>query len=327
MWKTLSYEVLGSSHYKAKKVCQDKTYTYNQNGVVAVALADGAGSASHSDVGASIACKSICEYIGQYFDELLTLHAFEVKEKIVGYVLENIIQKAQEMGCEKEALASTLLCVAVKGERIMGFHVGDGIIAYVKNHFLKTLSKPDNGEFANSTYFVTSSRAIEKAKVFAGRKEGITGFALMSDGSCASLYKKKEDMPASALKKLINGLQYTYNSGFFGIVKRLFDDGVSKYTTDDCSIALLCNNEVNENDFTKADRLELCKLFDIGYNAPTTALLERFAILKYTSNGKTLEDISNHINLAKRKTAYRLKHLEKLGMIVRDGELYKSDIC
>ena len=141
MWKTLNYEVIGKSHIKAKKVCQDKTFSLSQNGVIVSALADGAGSYEYSDIGAIIACKSICRFIAENFDDLINItNANEVITKIVNHVVMDIENKSDEMNCDTEKLSSTLLCVAIKNEDVMVFHVGDGLIAGLKNGELKIIS-------------------------------------------------------------------------------------------------------------------------------------------------------------------------------------------
>ena len=327
MWKTLNYEVIGKSHIKAKKVCQDKTFTYQGNGAIVSALADGAGSYEYSDIGAIIACKSICKFIGDNFDELISIaNANEVIYKIVNCVVEELEKKANEMQCGKEQLSSTLLCVAIKNDDVIVFHVGDGLIAGLKNGELKTLTMPDNGEFANATYFITSPRAFEKARLLKGKTNGFQGFALMSDGSTASLYNKKLQKPAFAIAKLIIGLQYTFQSSYLDTVKYLMDYEIHERTTDDCSIALIANNELNLNDFNMLSKKEKCKLFDVKLNTKDVSLNERFSILKYTSQTKELLDISKYINLSKRKTLYRLKSLAKLGMIQRNKDEFTSSI-
>lgn len=327
MWKTLNYEVIGKSHIKAKKVCQDKTFTYKENDTVVSALADGAGSYEYSDVGAIIACKSICKYIGDNFDELISIsNANEVITKIVNHVLADIDAKAVEMNCGKEQLSSTLLCVAIKNEDVMVFHVGDGLIAGLKNGELKTLTMPDNGEFANATYFITSPRAYEKARLLKGKTTGFEGFALMSDGSSASLYNKKLQKPANAIAKLIVGLQFTFPQLYLDTVKYLMDYEIHERTTDDCSIALIASDNLTKEQFDSIPKKDKCKLFDVKINTKDASLNERFSILKYTSQTKDLMDISKYINLSKRKTLYRLKSLAKLGMIQRSKDEFTSSI-
>lgn len=327
MWKTLNYEVIGKSHIKAKKVCQDKTFTYKENGAIVSALADGAGSYEYSDIGAIIACKSICKFIGDNFDELISIsNANEVITKIVNHVVADIEKKADEMQCDKDKLSSTLLCVAIKNSDVIVFHVGDGLIAGLKNGELKTLTMPDNGEFANATYFITSPRAFEKARLLKGKTSGFQGFALMSDGSSASLYNKKLQKPAFAIAKLIIGLQYTFSNAYLETVKYLMDYEIHERTTDDCSIALIANNELSLEEFNMLSKKEKCKLFDVKLNAKDSTLIERFNILKYTKETKDLLDIAKYIGLSKRKTLYRLKSLAKLGMIERNKDEFTSSI-
>lgn len=327
MWKTLNYEVVGKSHIKAKKVCQDKTFTYKENGAIVSALADGAGSYEYSDIGAIIACKSISKYIGDNFDELISIsNANEAITKIVNHVVADLEKKADEMQCDKDKLSSTLLCVAIKNDDVIVFHVGDGLIAGLKNGELKTLTMPDNGEFANATYFITSPRAYEKARLLKGKTTGFQGFALMSDGSSASLYNKKLQKPAFAIAKLIIGLQYTFSNAYLETVKYLMDYEIHERTTDDCSIALIACNNLNMDDFNMLSKKEKCKLFDVKLNAKDASLIERFNILKYTTETKDLLDIAKYIGLSKRKTLYRLKSLAKLGMIERNKDEFTSSI-
>lgn len=327
MWKTLSYEVIGKSHIKANKVCQDKTFTLTSNNVLVAALADGAGSCEFSDVGAIIACKSICNYLSNNFDELIQIdNANEVIAKIINYVCDSLMQKAENMKCDIEKLSSTLLCVAIKNDDVIVFHVGDGLIAGVKNFELKTLTMPDNGEFANATYFVTSPRAYEKARLLKGKTEGFQGFALMSDGSSASLYNKKTKMPVKGIAKLISGLQYTYPEAYKETVKFLMDFEIHERTTDDCSISLIAQNNISLDEFIHLTKDQKCKLFDVKLNAQDQALMERFQILKFTSQPKSMIDIQNNIGLSKRKTKYRVNSLIKLGMIEETKGLYKSNI-
>jgi len=97
------------------------------------------------------------------FDELISIsNANEVITKIVNHVVADLEKKADEMQCDKDKLSSTLLCVAIKNDDVIVFHVGDGLIAGLKNGELKTLTMPDNGEFANATYFIEFFTIISK---------------------------------------------------------------------------------------------------------------------------------------------------------------------
>ena len=53
-WTAVQTAVTGKMHLKKKIVCQDKTFVYETSDVFAAALADGASSAVHSELGFSV---------------------------------------------------------------------------------------------------------------------------------------------------------------------------------------------------------------------------------------------------------------------------------
>ena len=111
------------------------------------------------------------------------------------------------MNCTVKDLASTLLFVAVKDDKFILGHLGDGVIGYLKNNCLKTASLPNNGEFSNETYFSTSKDASSHMKLAKGSVRDIDGFVLMSDGTADSFYNKKE-------KKLCDILPFSSSLNF-----------------------------------------------------------------------------------------------------------------
>lgn len=98
-------------------------------------------------------------------------------------------------------MASTLLLVAIKDDKFIIAHIGDGVIGYLKNNEMKIASQPENGEFVNTTVFTTSKDAIMTMKLIKGFLGTIQGFVLMSDGPEARLYSKQENKLADVLKK------------------------------------------------------------------------------------------------------------------------------
>lgn len=328
MWKTISYEAQGRGHIKSGTVCQDKTYSLCDGNFSSIALADGAGSAKFSHHGAIVACKTACKYLKENFDILYNNpDALSAKTGIVNAVLEALqVEKTKYHKCEIDDLASTLLCVAVKDSKLMVFHIGDGVIGYIKNNEMKALSKPNNGEFANATYFITTKHAPERAKIFKGPAEGITGFILLSDGSAVSFYNKKEEQMVAGARRIIEWTKYIFKNKMEKLVKGIFDDVIINRTSDDCSIAVLANNNITDEQFALLNKKEKCQLFDKAINTQIKFLDERFKILKYINEPKSLEEIASYINLSNQNTDYRLKHLMSLGMVEVVNGKYKSDI-
>lgn len=328
MWKAVSYEAQGRGHIKSGTVCQDKTYVLRCGDFSSVALADGAGSAKYSHFGATVACKTACEYLKDNFDKIYSNpDALGAKTSIVNAVLAALDEeKNKHSKCVLNDLASTLLCVAVKDGKLLVFHIGDGVIGYIKNNELKALSKPNNGEFANATYFVTTKQAPERAKIFKGNALGITGFILLSDGSAVSFYDKKAEQMSVGARRIIEWTKYIFQDKMQKLVKDIFDNVIINKTSDDCSIAVLANNSISKEEFELLNKKEKCQLFDKASNSQMKYLDERFEILKLIVKPKTVDDISKVVGSTNSSIEYKLKDLMGLGMVEGSKGKYKSDI-
>ena len=104
---------------------------------------------------------------------------------------------------------------------------------------LKTISKPDNGEFSNSTFFTTSIKYKDRLRILKGTLKNSIGFVLMSDGSEESLYDKKMESLSDTNKIIINWLE---NNSEKSVEKALYNNLeqiISKQTSDDCSIGIM----------------------------------------------------------------------------------------
>ena len=120
-----------------------------------VALADGAGSRSRSEIGAEVVVRTTLRLLSAQFDAIyeMCVDAEEsARRHIHNRLLESVRRAASRHDCDVRALASTLLFVAHKGHRFLAGHIGDGLIAQIdEGGTPHTLSPPDNGEFANET--------------------------------------------------------------------------------------------------------------------------------------------------------------------------------
>ena len=133
-----------------------------------------------SQEGAACAVQTVCELLCEEFERYsTTATAHELRTELLTVVRDGIVRRAQQLGVHYSALACTLLAVAVKGDRYLLFHLGDGVIGYQKNGKLLVASSPDNGEFVNTTVFVTSSRALASARVMRGSQLAMEGFLVI----------------------------------------------------------------------------------------------------------------------------------------------------
>ena len=148
------------------------------------------------------------------------------------------------------AYASTLLAVAVKKNRYIALHLGDGVIGcrYEQEQGdseigVRVLSVPENGEHANETVFFTSLGAQEHLRMYAGQLKGtnevIDGFILMSDGPESALYRKTDSSLAPVCGKLLLSLRDMEKRKMQKSLNATVEMIASSMTCDDCSLALM----------------------------------------------------------------------------------------
>lgn len=245
MFKEFHYQVRGHGHLREGTPVQDRTKFLSRGGVQVLCLADGAGSASHSQFGAQAVVDEGCAVLVEYFAEYAASNdGVHVKVDLLGRLLAKMTAVAERRGVSPDDLASTFLCVAVSGNRFLGAHVGDGVVGYLKEGDLKVISGPDNAEFANQTTFVTSARALESMRLFRGSLDGVSGFILMSDGTGDSMYDPRTGDLAGACSKLIDAVgaapgRQSKNSEYKKRLRRLMNITIRNATKDDCSIGIL----------------------------------------------------------------------------------------
>lgn len=208
------------------------------------ALADGAGSRARSALGAEAVVRATLRLLLVQFDALyeqVSTHPAEACKVIHEILLHELHKAAGQHDCEVSDLASTLLFVAHKDDRFIAGHIGDGVIALANaSGEVSTLSGPENGEFANTTVFVTDHEASKKMRLYHGKhSQPPIGYALMSDGTAESLYDKKSKAPAAAIAKLLTWNSELSRAKMHAILSANMEQAFSQKTADDCSLALL----------------------------------------------------------------------------------------
>ncbi len=239
-WKISGAAATGLRHSEEGTPCQDKIFSLSENGVTAIALADGAGSARLSHFGAEEVTKAICEKLCAEFDSIITNEdAITVKRIILDCLLSRLGNLAENLGCNIRDLASTLLAAASDGERIMLLHIGDGIIACFRDGKIIAASNPDNGEYKNETFFVTSHDAVQRLRLMKGSIAGISGIALMSDGTDESFYSRREKKFAGLLGEIRQHCIMFTEEENNEELEELFRETVRRKTRDDCSMIIM----------------------------------------------------------------------------------------
>lgn len=260
MWKMSGCYHKGRGHARMKLPCQDRIAALSKKGVRVAALADGAGSASYSREGAQLVVTYATEYITEHFDEMLaSTTAGVVKKGLLDHLRKRLEEEACALGCAFEALASTLLFAAVKKDRFLIGHLGDGVIGYLKDGRIHVASAPDNGEYANTTYFVTSASAYARLRLIKGRLDEIDGFVLMSDGCAESFYHVSERHLVPVTARILKWNCILNNREFRKILSQMFREIIVKKTTDDCSMIML-SKDYREQPLQVVDEQELSEI-------------------------------------------------------------------
>jgi hypothetical protein len=174
--------------------CQDAcSFRPLGEGWVAIAVADGAGSAAQAEVGAWLSVKVALGTLARLFEapdggpatddravEASRLGSLPLAALVNAQVaLEG---HAASSGIPSRQLACTLMVLLLGPGVVAAAGVGDGAaVVELAGGRLETLLRPDCGEYANETTFLTSAGAIESAQR-AVLVEPVESLAVMTDG-------------------------------------------------------------------------------------------------------------------------------------------------
>lgn len=233
---------VGRSHRSTLTPCQDQVIVRSIDGAACIALADGAGSKSRSETGAKLACKYTVSIVLEKFDFLYEqiqsnpeVAVETMLTPIVAALHRYIRRKKETIDC----LASTLLFVAYKDGRYIAGHVGDGAIGIRVNGVVSTLSTPENGEYANTTYFLTDDGAARHFRVYSGEASPGFGAIVMSDGTAESLFDRSANRLGVAADRMMDWSDRLPTKKMSKVLNLNLEQVFSKKSADDCSIAVM----------------------------------------------------------------------------------------
>lgn len=314
----------GRAHIANEVPCQDKTYGLYQNDVNVIALADGAGSAELSHIGAECVTKSICRYFSENFDKLYIMPEETCCTTIIKFLIHELDDMCSIVECDRQSLASTLLATAVKGDKIITLHIGDGVIGCISDNGLEVISHPDNGEFSNITFFVTSHNSLTHTRITRGKCNNIKGICMMSDGAGDVLYIKHGAYLLPVVGEIMEkGLILPAEHLQF-MLQDSIDNVIVPRTTDDCSIAIMLRSDIGEETFAAMSDNETYELLNVDPNATKANLrLNRYLnILDLCQTPCHPNQIAQAIHIRPKHIKKVLSHLERCGLIVKIQQGY-----
>jgi len=202
-------------------------------------MSDGAGSASHSEIGAELIIKTATNYIFEFFHQLYHKQASIATAQIVKVIQNALDKKASELSLNINDLLGTLLFVAVDQNVYLAGHIGDGLLGLLNKDVVGVLSGPAHGEYLNSTFFVNQLDAARHLRLYKGTLENIEGFVVMSDGSANSLYSKQKKLFAPAVRQMFYWFDKYPVDEVESVLTYNLNHLIKTKTGDDCSVGLM----------------------------------------------------------------------------------------
>ena len=187
MWKILRDRAQGTSHIELDLPCQDAELavcrTAGGEEILFASCADGAGSASHSQIGAELANNELWRIIDKEFTNGLTLNDItsEHIQEWFHAVRESLEKEASSREVAFKSLACTLLGGIVGESRSVFFQLGDGGIVVYKDEQYTPVFWPQSGEYVNETNFITEDDVDLKIEILIV-EEKIDRVAVFTDG-------------------------------------------------------------------------------------------------------------------------------------------------
>ncbi|WHS94240.1 PP2C family serine/threonine-protein phosphatase [Sinorhizobium kummerowiae] len=198
-WTFAAASVRGTSHVKAGTRLQDAQSSFEcegpgGNSVFSIVVSDGAGSASFGGQGASLVCRVLSQNARRHFERSQQVPDDATIWDWIDEVRDRILVAADRRLLDSRDFAATLIFAVAGCGQLKICHIGDGAVVArdAVSHEWRTLSAPENGEYASTTYFVTDSPAPrlrisayeDRYDALAVFTDGIEGLVLNSQTAC-----------------------------------------------------------------------------------------------------------------------------------------------
>lgn len=253
-WSVYRAVAIGTSHMERQLPCQDACQAWVSGNLLVAAVADGAGSASHSELGSELCVNAVVEGLKSFFEsdaeqsadvDVLALSQTHLTDIING-VREKIFELAASNGLEPRDLACTLIGVVA---RLPGngyfFHIGDGagVAQFSDTTLPAVVSHPENGEYSNETWFLTHEAWKDHVRL-TPFVDPIDTIAIMSDGSMPfALTKDRCSLFPGFISPVARYLkERSTEEGNIGLQALLESERTNSITNDDKTLVLAFAN-------------------------------------------------------------------------------------
>ena len=183
IWRVVGAAVAGRSHVEAGRACDDVAAYRVLDSTLLAAVADGAGSAARARHGAQLAVSTSLHALETRVDDGRFADADDMQAALAA-AQQAIAEEAASAGAHPRDYACTLLLVVAQPRATRVLHVGDGACVASTSSSSSTdmtfrvVSWPQNGEYANTTAFITDAGV----RAYMAHLDGVETFAIFFHG-------------------------------------------------------------------------------------------------------------------------------------------------
>ena len=162
-WRVAGASVVGTSHVAQGTACQDDCWAscevINGEPFVLLVAADGAGSAALGGEGAELIVRTAVAFFEERLsrDDARLDHA--LASDCAAVVRERLGEEAAARGAVVRDLAATFVAVLGSSTGTLAIQIGDGAAVVDVGDGLVVPTEPMNGDYANTTRFLTDADA------------------------------------------------------------------------------------------------------------------------------------------------------------------------
>ena len=233
LWRVVGASETGAGHLRAGTPCQDAhAFLALDPDWLAIAVADGAGSAAQSEAGARLAVDVAVHELARLFrgfregrarggDDLDPAALQELLACALTAARVAVECEARDRRVPPRALACTLMVALLGPALVAASGVGDGgVVVEHGAGRLQTLLQPDVGEYVNETTFLTGGDALKKIR-FAALATAAESVALFTDGLQPRVLHRQDWTPfAGFFAKVFGPLREEADSALAGAAVR-----------------------------------------------------------------------------------------------------------
>jgi hypothetical protein len=185
-WKAIGQSVIGTSHTTTGINCQDAVNhsvitSTDGTEILLVTISDGAGSALYAAEAAQMVTSMATEYIKELLQKnniISATHIYALAE----HLYDQLAQAASSNEVTIDEYSCTMLGAIIGQQNAVFYQIGDGaIIRTDDSGTYNTIWWPHNGEYLNTTAFVTDHLSMPSLQVVV-LQEKINEIALLTDG-------------------------------------------------------------------------------------------------------------------------------------------------